>query len=94
VGEDVKRIEQLLQNAGVVSHNVTSYFTQRDRPESMRLFTLPFGGVVSDDFVVDRDHVAVGPLFFEAPTGAWESGTYALVLRHSKGTAQLPILLE
>jgi hypothetical protein len=94
VGEDVKRIEQLLQNAGVVSHNVASYFTQRDRPESMRLFTLPFGGVVSDDFVVDRDHVAVGPLFFEAPTGAWESGTYALIVRHSKGTAQLPILLE
>jgi len=38
--------------------------------------------------------VAVGPLFFEAPTGAWESGTYALVVRHRKGTAELPITLE
>ncbi len=94
VGEDVKRIEQLLQNASVVSHPVASYFNQRDRPESMRLFTLPFGGVVSDDFVTDRDHVAVGPLFFEAPTGAWENGTYTLVVRHSKGTAELPIQLE
>jgi hypothetical protein len=94
IGEDVPRIEQLLQNAGVLSHNVASYFTQRDRMESMKLFTLPFGGVVHDDFVVDRNHVAVGPLFFEAPTGAWESGTYALIVRHSKGTAELPIHLE
>ena len=94
VGEDVNRIEQLLQNAGVLSHNVASYFTQRDRTESMRLFTLPFGGVVSEDFVTDRHHVAVGPLFFESPTGAWESGTYALIVRHSKGMAQLPIHLE
>jgi hypothetical protein len=94
IGEDVNRIEQLLQNARVLSHNVSSYFTQRDRPESMKLFTLPFGGVVHDDFVVDRDHVAVGPLFFESPTGAWERGTYALIVRHSKGTAELPIHLE
>ena len=94
VGEDVGRIEQLLQNAGVLSHNVASYFPQRDRTEDMRLFTLPFGSVVHDDFVVDRHRVAVGPLFFESPTGAWERGTYALIVRHSKGTAELPIHLE
>jgi hypothetical protein len=94
VGEDVVRIAQLLQNATVVSHNVASYFTQRDRIESMNLFTLPFGPVVHDDFVVDAHRVAVGPLFFEAPTGAWEDGTYALIVRHEKGTAQLPIRLE
>ena len=94
VGEDVGRIEQLLQNAKVVSHNVASYFTQRDRIESMNLFTLPFGPVVHDDFVVDAHRVAVGPLFFESPTGAWEDGIYALIVRHEKGTAQLPIHLE
>jgi hypothetical protein len=94
VGEDVNRIEQLLQNAKVLNHNVASYFTQRDRPESMKLFTLPFGGVVHDSFVVDRDHVAVGPLFFESPTGAWEDGTYALIVRHEKGRAELPVHLE
>jgi hypothetical protein len=94
IGEDVPRIEQLLQNAQVLSHNVSSYFTQRDRTESMRLFRLPFGDVVHDDFVVDRHRVAVGPLFFEAPTGAWEDGTYALVVRHENGTAELPIHLE
>ena len=94
VGEDVGRIEQLLQNAQVLSHNVASYFVQRDRVEPMSLFTLPFGPVVHDSFVVDRNRVAVGPLFFESPTGAWEKGTYALIVRHEKGTAELPIHLE
>jgi hypothetical protein len=94
IGEDIPRIEQLLQNAAVLSHNVASYFVQRDRIEDMRLFTLPFGPVVHDSFVVDRHRVAVGRLFFESPTGAWERGTYALMVRHSKGTAELPIHLE
>jgi hypothetical protein len=94
VGEDVNRITALLQNASAVNHDVVSYFTQRDRVENMNLFTLPFGEVVHDDFVVDRHRVAVGRLFFAAPTGAWESGTYALVVRHSKGTAELPIALD
>ena len=94
VGEDVSRIEQLLQNARVLSHNVASYFVQRDRIESMSFFTLPFGPVVHDSFVVDRHRVVVGPLFFEAPTGAWEKGTYARIVRHSKGAAELPIHRE
>jgi hypothetical protein len=94
IGQDVTRIEQLLQNASVQSHNVTSYFRQRDRTEDMRLFRLPFGPVVHNDFIVDRDRVAVGPLFFESPTGAWEPGTYALVVRHENGAAELPIQLE
>jgi hypothetical protein len=94
IGEDVPRIEQLLQNAGVLSHNVASYFVQRDRIEDMNLFRLPFGPVVHDSFVVDRHRVAVGRLFFESPTGAWERGTYALIVRHEKGTAELPIHLE
>lgn len=94
VGEDVNRIEQLLQNASVLTHDITSYFAPRDRVESMRLFKLPFGPVVHDDFVVDQHRVAVGPLFFEAPTGLWEDGTYALIVRHEDGVAELPIVLE
>jgi hypothetical protein len=94
VGEEIKRIEQLLQNAGVQSHDVVSYFNQRDRIEDMQLFRLPFGPVVHNEFVIDRDRLAVGPLFFESPTGAWERGTFALIVRHEKGTAELPIRLE
>ena|SRR5688500_7328214 len=94
VGEDTKRIEQLLQNATTVSHDIPSYFPQTYRTEDMQLFRLPFGRVVHDEFIVDRDRLAIGPLFFESPTGAWENGTYALVVRHGKGSVELPITLE
>ena len=94
VGEETVRIQQLLQNASASRHDVVSYFTQRDRPENIRLFTLPFRGVVHDDFVVDNDHVSTGDLFFEAPRGRWEGGTYSLVVRHEDGQAALPINLR
>ena len=93
IGEDVQRIEQLLQNAKVVRHDILSYFTE-GRFEDMQLFRLPFDPVVHNEFVVDRDRVAYGPFFFESPTGAWEDGTYALVINHGKGAAELPIRLE
>ena len=94
VGEDVGRIKQLLQNAATVNHDVTSYFVQRSRIEQMNLFRLPFDDVVHDSFVVDDHRVAAGRLFFESPTGAWEDGTYALIVRHENGSAELPIRLE
>jgi hypothetical protein len=94
VGEDVKSVEQLLQNARVQTHPVASYFNQRDFIEDMKLFRLPFGPVVHDEFVADRNHVATGPLFFESPTGAWEKGIYTLIVRHPKGAAEMPIVLE
>ena len=94
VGEDINRVENLLQNASVVSHDVRSYFTQQRWSEEMQLFRLPFGNVVSNSFIADRDRVALGPLFFESPTGAWEDGRYTLVVRHEKGAAELPITLE
>ena len=94
VAEDTKQVEQLLQNASVQTHNVASYFTQPVKFEDMQLFRLAFGPVVHDDFIVDRDRAAIGPLFFESPTGSWERGTYTLVVRHAKGSAELPIQLE
>jgi hypothetical protein len=93
-GEDIGRVRLLLQNAAPSRHNVVSYFTQRDRVDGMRLFRLPFGGVVHDDFVVDAHRVATGDLFFESPTGAWEDGTYSLVIRHRDRQAELPIVLQ
>jgi hypothetical protein len=94
VGEDTVNVERLLRHSSVEGHDVRTYFTQRDRTYGMKFFTFPFGGVVHNDFVVDRNEVAAGPLFFESPTGAWEKGTYALVVRHAKGVAELPIRLE
>jgi hypothetical protein len=94
VGEDTVNVQKLVQNASVEGHDLFSYFPQRDHAYGMRFFRFPFGNVVHDDFVVDRNEVASGPLFFESPTGAWEDGTYALVVRHPNGVAELPIRLE
>src|SRR4029079_6060308 len=88
VGDEVKKVEQLLQNAKVEAHDVLSYFKQQDRVEEMQLFRLPFGPVGHNEFIVDRDHVATGALCFESPTGAWEAGTYKLVARSENGTAE------
>ena len=93
-GEDIGRVSLLLQNASTSRHDLRAYFNQRDRTEAMRFFTRPFGGVVHDDFVVDAHRVVVGDLFFEAPTGLWDAGTYSLVVRHERGQAELPIVLE
>jgi hypothetical protein len=94
VGEDIGRVRLLLQNASTTRHNVASYFNQRDHVDAMQFFTLPFGHVVHDDFVVDVHRVVVGDLLFESPTGRWEDGTYSLVVRHEHGQAELPIELE
>ena len=94
VGDDTKRVEQVLQNARTVSHDVPSYFRTNYSTEDMQFFRLPFGRIVHDEFIVDRDRLAVGPFFFESPTGSWESGTYSLVVRHKDGIAELPITLE
>jgi hypothetical protein len=93
-GDDIERVRLLLQNAATTRHNLASYFNQRDRTDGMRFFTLPFRGIVHDDFVVDVHRVVVGELFFESPTGLWEDGTYSLIVRHEQGQAELPIELE
>jgi hypothetical protein len=94
VGDEVKKVEQLLQNAKVEAHDVLSYFKQQDRVEEMQLFRLPFGPVVHDEFIVDRDHIATGSLFFESPSGTWAAGAYVLVIKHPNGIAEIPVTLE
>jgi hypothetical protein len=94
VGEDIGNVQKLLQNASTRRHDTASYFSQRNRVEDIRLFRLPFGNVVHSNFVVDNDRVAAGDLLFESPTGRWEDGTYALVVRHEGGQARVPIRLE
>ena len=93
-GQDVERVRLLLQNAEVTTHPVTSYFTERTWTDGMQFFRLPFGSVVHDDFVVDDHRIVTGALFFESPTGAWEDGTYSLIVRHERGEAELPIVLD
>ena len=93
-GRDIERTRQLIQNAALTRHGAGSSFNRRPQSERFRFFTLPERGTVADDFVVDRFRAAFGDLFFEAPTGAWEEGTYMLVLEHEGVRAAVPIELE
>jgi hypothetical protein len=49
---------------------------------------------VLTNFVTDVYHVAVGDLFFESPTGRWESGVYSLIIEKDGARAVLPIELQ
>ena len=90
---DVNRVTTLVQNAAVTRHNVLWYFNQRSGRETMRLFALRSGPVLTN-FVTDEHHVAVGDLFFESPTGLWEQGVYSLVVERDGVRAVLPIELK
>jgi hypothetical protein len=62
--------------------------------EALKFFALPGEGIVADTALLDKDRVTMGEVFFEMPLGAWERGTYALVIDHPYARASLPITLE
>ena len=98
VSQDVQRTRPLLQNASLTRHldrRLGDFFPGRRR-EHFHWFALTaFEGTVSNDFDVDRHRVAWGDLLFASPTGAWEAGTYELIVQ-GPGEAQavLPIDLD
>jgi hypothetical protein len=91
---DSDRTRPLLQNARTTRHAVASYIRRRNFTEALRFFTVPFGPVVQDEFVVDKNRVVYGDLFFTAPTGLWEDGTYSLIVEQNGVRAAVPIILE
>jgi hypothetical protein len=90
---DVARVHPVVQSAYIHRHDVLSYFNEKTRIESMRLFALNSGAVLTN-FVTDKDHVITGDLFFESPTGLWDSGTYSLIIEREGARAVLPIVLQ
>ena len=91
---DSNRTRPLLQNARTTRHPVASYIRRRNFTEPLRFFTVSFGPVVQDEFVVDKNRVVHGDLFFIAPTGLWEDGTYSLIVEQNGVRAAVPIILE
>lgn len=91
---DSDRTTQLLQNARTTRHPVLSYIRRRNFTAPLRLFRTPFEPVVQDAFVVDKNRVVHGDLFFTAPTGLWEDGTYSLIVEQHGVRAAVPIVLE
>ena len=50
---------------------------------------------MTDIFDVDQHRAALGDLYFASPTGAWEDGTYSLVVQGADAArAILPIDLD
>jgi hypothetical protein len=93
--QDSARARALLQQACTSRHQVRPYFREINGSELLRFFTRPENGdTVLDAGQVAPDQVLFGDLMFESPTGAWERGSYALNLRHDRGTASLPIELR
>ncbi|MDG2038931.1 MAG: hypothetical protein P8J30_00430 [Ilumatobacter sp.] len=91
---DSERTRPLLQNARTTRHSVAQYIRRRNFTAPLRFFRDPFGPVVQDEFVVDKNRVIYGDLFFTAPTGLWEDGTYSLIVEQNGVRAAVPIVLE
>ena len=94
-GADSARARGLLQQASTTRHQVRTYFRGTRGVEALRFFGRPESG----DTVIDTvqgapEELLLGDLLFESPTGAWEKGAYALVIKHDTGTASLPIELR
>lgn len=94
-GADSARARGLLQEASTTRHQVRSYFRGTREFEPLRFFGRPESGETVIDTVQGApEQVLIGDLLFEAPTGAWQKGEYALVIKHDGGTASLPIDLR
>ena len=96
--QDLERSRLVRRNAIPTLHlngRVGSYFRGR-RSERFQWFVVtPFEGIVTDFFDTDIHRTAWGDLYFASPTGAWEAGTYSLVVQGRDETrAMLPIDLD
>ena len=91
---DPNGINTLIQNAKIHRQNLDGYFPQRTSLETLHFFSLPFDRSISDEGIVDNDHVTMGPLLFRSLDARWSEGTYRLVLDNDRAKAALPITLN
>ena len=92
---DATRNSLLLQRAAPLRHPVASYFTPANGQTSLRFFTRPPNpGTVQEVVNLQPRELVLGDLLFESPTGLWDKGTYALVIRYDGVEALLPIELR
>ena len=92
--QDHQRTRLLRRNAVTARHPVGSYLRER-RAARFQWFVLnAWEGIVSDIFDVNQHQSAMGTLYFASPTGAWEAGTYTLVVQTDAVRATLPIDLD
>jgi hypothetical protein len=93
--QDPERSRQLLQHAEPSRHQVGSYFPEARTRQGTRFFTRPdLSSTVGEQAGLGPDELLVGDLYFESPAGFWDRGLHALIIRHDRGVARLPIALR
>jgi hypothetical protein len=61
----------------------------------LRFFRPPDVSItVGEQASLGPDELLVGDLYFESPAGFWDRGLHALIIRHDRGVARLPIHLR
>jgi hypothetical protein len=92
--EDSAQVRFVRQNATIWRRQLNTYLSPLAPLERFQFLALPGEGLALDTALLDKDRVTIGELFFEMPSGEWETGTYALVINHPLAHAALPIKLE
>lgn len=92
--EDSSQITFVRQNATIWRRQLNTYLSPGAPLERLQFLALPGEGLAVDTALLDKDRVTIGEVFFEMPSGEWETGTYALVIDHPLAHARLPITLE
>ena len=92
--EDSSQVIFVRQNATIWRRQLNGYLSPLAPLERLQFLALPGEGLAVDTALLDKDRVTIGEVFFEMPSGEWETGTYALVINHPLAHARLPITLE
>jgi hypothetical protein len=92
--EDSAQVRFVRQNATIWRRQLNMYLSPLAPLERLQFLALPGEGLAVDTALLDKDRVTIGEVFFEMPSGEWETGTYALVISHPLAHAALPIKLE
>ena len=92
--EDSSQVAFVRQNATIWRRQLNIYLSPFAPLERLQFLALPGEGLAVDTALLDKDRVTIGEVFFEMPSGEWETGTYALVINHPLAHAVLPITLE
>ena len=92
--EDSSQVAFVRQNATIWRRQLNIYLSPFAPLERLQFLALPGEGLAVDTALLDKDRVTIGEVFFEMPSGEWETGTYALVINHPLAHARLPITLE
>ena len=92
--EDSSEVAFVRQNATIWRRQLNIYLSPFAPLERLQFLALPGEGLAVDTALLDKDRVTIGEVFFEMPSGEWETGTYALAINHPLAHAVLPITLE